>query len=322
LKLFTEKWDSALYQDEQEEAFAFHQGIDILKSYCLENQKLDSTIISLETLFAIPFEERNKTGEKEFHQITGRIDRIDKLSDGSFEVVDYKTAKRMPSQEQVDDNLQLSIYHLGVVNRWPSFQKQNKPIKLSLYYLRHGEKLSTSRNSRQTNESKEKILSLINQIKESSFEPIANPLCDWCSFQQHCPLFKHKFIKKEETVDNTKIKEIIAEYFDIKFKQTQSNRRLVELKTAINQYCDANKIDRIFGEDGQITRSIQKRFSYNFNQVKEILEPIGKWNEILTIDKTKFKKVINALPYHLKKEIDQTKTLEREFKVISTTQKK
>lgn len=322
LKLFTEKWDSALYQDEQEEAFAFHQGIALLKNYCLENQKLDSTVISLETLFAIPLLENcGKTGARELHQVTGRIDRIDKLADGSFEVIDYKTSKKMPSQEQVDSNLQLSIYNLGIINRWPSFQEKNKPIKLSLYYLRHGEKLSTFRNSRQTSESKEKILSLIGRIKESDFEPVSNPLCDWCSFQQYCPLFKHKYIKKEKTIDNEKIEEIINEYFDIKFKQTQSNRRLVELKTAINQYCDANKIDRVFGEKGQITRSIQKRFSYDFNKVREILEPIGKWNEILTIDKTKFKKVIDALSEQLKKEIEQTKTLEREFKVISINKK-
>ncbi|MBU4284911.1 hypothetical protein KKI21_01665, partial [Patescibacteria group bacterium] len=83
-----------------------------------------------------------------------------------------------------------------------------------------------------------------------------------------------------------------------------------------------NKIDRVFGEDGQITRSTQKRFSYNFSKVKEILEPIGKWNEILTIDMPKFRKLIETLPYYLKKEIDQTKTLEREFKVISAVKKK
>lgn len=317
LKYFTEKWDSEIYQDEQEEAFAFHQGVEILKNYCSQNRKLDSTIVSLETPFAAPLAE-----DKEIHYITGRVDRVDKLPDGSFEVIDYKTTKKMPSQEYVDGNLQLSVYHLGVISRWPSFQKENQPIKLSLHYLRHNEKLSTRRNDKQVGESKEKILSLICQIRESSFEPISNPLCDWCAFQRYCPLFRHKFIKEEETIDNAKIKEVIAEYFDIKFKQTQSNRRLGELKLAINQYCDTNKIDRVFGEDGQITRSTQKRFSYNFSKVKEILEPIGKWNEILTIDMPKFRKLIETLPYYLKKEIDQTKTLEREFKVISAVKKK
>ena len=317
LKYFTEKWNSEIYKDKQEEAFAFHQGVEILKNYCSQNRKLDSIIVSLETPFAAPLAE-----DKEIHYITGRIDRVDKLSNGSFEVIDYKTTKKMPSQEQVDNNLQLSVYHIGVISRWPSFQKENQPIKLSLHYLRHNEKLSTFRNNEQVNESKDKILSLINQIGASSFEPISNPLCDWCSFQQYCPLFRHKYIKEEKTIDNAKIKEVIAEYFDIKFKQTQSARRLGELKTAINQYCDANKIDRVFGEDGQITRSIQKRFNYDFNKVKKILEKINKWNEILTIDKTKFKKVIETLPYYLKKEIDQTKILEREFKVISAIKKK
>lgn len=316
LKYFTEKWNSEIYQDKQEEAFAFHQGVEILKKYYLQNQNLSFNIVDLETLFKIPIQDENK----ELHQVTGRIDRIDKLDSeaGTFEIIDYKTTKKMPSQEMIDKNFQLSVYYLGVINRWPYLQKENRPVKLSLYYLRHGEKLSTNQNNQQIKETKERILSLINQIEKSNFGPISNPLCDWCQYQPYCPLFKHKYIKEKQLTANEKqIKNVIKEYFEIKDKQSQDNKRLFELKTVINQYCDENELDRVFGDNGHITRLSQQRFSYNFNKVKEILKPINKWNEILTIDKTKFKKVVDSLPYDIKKQIDQAKKLEREFKVIT-----
>ena len=151
---------------------------------------------------------------------------------------------------------------------------------------------------------------------------MSNPLCDWCQYQPYCPLFKHKYIKEQSpALDEEKIKKVIKEYFEIKNKQSQDNKRLIELKTAINQFCDENELDRVFGDSGYITRLPQQRFSYNFNKVKEILEPINKWNEILTIDKAKFKKVVDALPYDIKKQIDQAKKLEREFKVITIKRK-
>ncbi len=318
LKYFTEKWNADIYKDKQEESFAFYQGVDILKKYYLQNQNQKFNIINLEASFQIPISDN-----KEFHQITGRIDRIDKLDDGTFEVIDYKTTKKMPAQSDVDNNFQLLIYYLGIVNRWPSLEKEDRPVKLSLYYLRHGEKLSVIRKKEVIKETQQKILDLINQINKSKFEPRVNPLCDWCQYQQYCPLYKHKFISEESpALDDKEIKEVIKEYFTIKEKQSIDNKRINELKQIINKYCDNKSIDRVFGDEGYITRLSQQRFSYNFNKVKEILEPIGKWKEILTIDKVKFKKVINSLPYDLKKQIDQTKTLDKEFKVISTSKNK
>lgn len=318
LKYFTDKWNPAIYPDTQEEAFAFHQGIEILKNYYLQNQGLEFNIINLEMPFEIPLSEENK---QELHQITGRIDRVDKLADNSFEIIDYKTTKKMPSQESIDNNLQLSIYYLGIINRWPSLKEENRPVKLSLCYLRHGEKLSTIQTSQQIEQNKQRILSLIDQINKSSFEPKTNPLCDWCPYQPYCPLYKHKYIKPEQIIDEVKIKDVIKEFFEIKGKQNTDNKRLTELKTMINKYCDANELDRVFADQGQITRLAQKRFKYDSEKLKEILEPLGKWNKILTVDTAKFRKVIDSLPYPVKKQIDQIKILEKEFKMMTISKK-
>jgi len=314
LKYFTEKWNADIYEDKQEESFAFYQGVDILKKYYLQNQNQKFNILNLETPFQVPILD---------NQITGRIDRIDKLDDDTFEVIDYKTTKKMPAQSDVDNNFQLAIYYLGIINRWPVLEKENRPVKLSLYYLRHGEKLSIIGNKQGIKETQQKILDLINQINKSKFDPRINPLCDWCQYQRYCPLYKHKFVSEESPApDDKEIKEVIKEYFIIKEKQSTDTKRINELKEIINKYCDNKEIDRVFGNEGYITRLPQQRFSYNFNKVKEILEPINKWNEILTIDKIKFKKVINSLPYDIKEQINQTKTLDKEFKVISISKNK
>lgn len=316
LKNFTEKWEPDIYEDSQEEAFAFHQGVEMLKNYYRQNQELKFNVVNLETFFEAPISDR-----EEFHQITGKIDRIDKLEDNSFEVIDYKTARKMPAQKEIDDNLQLAVYHLGLVNRWPAFEKENRPVKLTLYYLKHGEKLSTIKTNQGLNETKEKILSIIDEIKKSAFEPKINPLCAWCSYQRWCPLFKHKF-SEQRTANSEQIKNIIQEYFEIKAQQEKETKRITELKEAINRYCDQEGIDRVFGKTGYITRLLQKRFSYDLLKLKEILKPLGKWEEILTLDKAKFKKVIEQLPYELKKQIEEAKKLEREFRVITASKSK
>jgi len=310
LKYFTEKWNSDIYKDKQEEAFAFHQGVNILKKYYLQNQSQEFNIVNLETLFSVFI-------GKDLHQITGRIDRIDKLEDGTFEVIDYKTSKKMPAQADVDNNFQLSIYYLGIISRWPKIKEEDKPVKISLYYLKHGEKLSAIRTKKYIEETENKILELISEIEKSNFEPRMNPLCDWCQYQPYCPLYKHKYIKEEKTLSGEQIKEIIKEYFKIKSEQGENNKRINELKKEIDHYCDENELDRIFGDQGYITRLLQQRFDYDAKRLKEILKPLGKWNDILTIDKAKFKKVIDSLPHNIKEEINNIKTLKKEFKVIS-----
>lgn len=304
LKQFTDKWNSDLYQDQQEEAFTFHQGIEILKNYRSENRNLTSKIIDLETSFTVALGD---------HLIAGRIDRIDKLPDGIFEVIDYKTARKMPSQEMVDSNLQLSIYHLGLLNRWPALQK--KQVCLSLYFVRHGEKISTFRTGQQLEESKEKILDLISQIEKSDFQPKSNPLCNWCQYQKQCPLFRHKFITDQPAIE---IKDVIKEYFEVKVRQSTDVKKMAELKKLINQYCDDNQLERVFGDEGFITRQTQQRFAYNSDNVRSVLEPLNKWEEILTIDNTRLKKIVASLPQQVRQEVENSKELVKEFKVLTT----
>jgi putative RecB family exonuclease len=319
LKIFSEKWDPSFYEDPQEETIAFAQGVKMLKNYYAGNYPARFNIVSLETRFEAPVLDKG-----EAHIITGIIDRIDKNENGIFEVIDYKTSKKMPAQKFVDNNLQLAVYHLGVANRWPSLVEQNRPVKLSLYYLPHNEKLSTIKNAENINETKEKILGIIDKIKissaEQSFEPNPGPLCGWCQYQPHCPLFKHKFMEK--ALGDEEARELAKEYFELKSRADQDSKRMTEIREKISAYMNEQKLDRVFSESGSITRSPKKNYTYDGRALKAILEPLGKWKEILAIDSTKLKKVIASLPEKEKRKIEQIKKLDKETKIISVKRKK
>lgn len=317
LKIFSEKWDTSFYEDSQEEAIAFSQGVKILKNYYAKNYPAKFNVVNLETRFEAPVLDQGET-----HIITGIIDRIDKNEDGIFEVIDYKTSKKMPAQKFVDNNLQLAVYHLGIANRWPSIAEQNRPVKLSLYYLPHNEKLSTIKDFRYLSETKEKILSIIDKISADSqkFEPNPGPLCNWCQYQPYCPLFKHKFKEKELSDEETQ--KLIKEYFETKSRADQDAKRMSEIKGKINKYMDEQKIERVFADSGSITRSPKKAYIYDGKALKEILEPLGKWHEILAIDSTKLKKAIESLPAEIKRELEKIKKLEKETKTITATKKR
>lgn len=313
LEHFNNIWDPSVYKDSMEEAATFEQGVKMLKSYYEKNYPAKFNVIDLETRFEAPLLE----SDSQMHLITGIIDRIDKLEDGQFEIIDYKTSRKMPPQKAVDNDLQLSIYHLGLANRWPSLQEKNAlPVKLSLYFLKHGEKLSTNRTNEQLEETKAKILSIIKTIeKEREFNPRANPLCPWCLFQPVCPLFKHKYTQK---INDEEIKKIVSQYLELKEKRKKEKDKIDELQQLINQYCDENGVERVFSDRGYVTRLPQTRTSYDENKVRQILEPLGKWKEVLSLDSNKLKKAVGELPEEIRNKIEEeAKSDNRESKVLT-----
>ena len=51
------------------------------------------------------------------HHVRGRVDRVDRLPDGSHELIDYKTGERK-SEAQLESDLQLALYRLAAREAW------------------------------------------------------------------------------------------------------------------------------------------------------------------------------------------------------------
>ncbi|MBD3282554.1 MAG: DUF2800 domain-containing protein [Candidatus Portnoybacteria bacterium] len=312
------------FMSEEEDMVYFSEAIKILKNYYSKISKLKErpVVLDTETSFRIEIE-KPKGFKSSFDQcfVNGFIDRIDKTKDG-LEIVDYKTSKRFPPQEVVDNNLQLSLYCLGVLDKWPQFaEKGVENIKLTFYYLKHQESISTKRSLDDLKKVKEEVWEVLEEIDKSDFEPKPSGLCDWCPYKQICPMWKHLY-KKQLSVDDQKIKEVADEYFKLKEENKKNNKRVNELKEIVDRYLDKEKLDRVFGEIGYITRSSSVRYSYNTKEVEEILKKLGKWEEVLSVDDKKVKEIIESLPSSVRRDIESKKKKDREYFTYKVNKKK
>src|SRR3989339_170134 len=110
----------------------------------------------------------------------GAIDRVDRLPDGSVEVMDYKTgnAKEKLTYQQ---KRQLILYKIVLEEAFGL-----KVSKLSFYYLENGTKASFKSTVKQEEKLKEEINEVIEEIKKCEFLPKPSMLCSFCDFNSIC----------------------------------------------------------------------------------------------------------------------------------------
>jgi RecB family exonuclease len=311
---FQNSWNSAVFEDENEERAAFSQGIKIIQDYYQKNNPANFNIVDLESRFQIEIgADDNK------HIISGIIDRIDKTEDG-YEIIDYKTTKKMPSQEKVDNDLQLSVYLKAFLSRYPKEIENLDKIKVSLYYLKHGVKLTSERSLDGLQKSEQLFLDTIKIIETGKFEPTISPLCDWCGYQNRCPMWKHKF-KELRKIDTEKINSAISEFIELKSAISITKDRLAKLQTDIAQYMEQEGVDRVFGENGVIAQTLRKTYKYDEKRLKEILEPLDKWEDILKVDGIALRNILGVLPLETRENVEKAKVLDKETKSLIVKKK-
>ena len=173
VRLYEKNWISYGYDSKEHEETRKEQGLQMLKNFYEANSK---------PMFVIPdaLEQPFNLKVGEFF-IIGRIDRIDKLSDGTFEVIDYKTG-RLKDSTDITKDFQLSLYALACRDIL-----EIKVSKLSLYYLEDGQKISTSRKDSDLNALPQKISEKIQNISSSDFTPTPGIHCKFCDFRLICP---------------------------------------------------------------------------------------------------------------------------------------
>ena len=311
LDFFAKRWNSEVFESELEERAAFTEGVKIIERYCQANAPGDFTIVDLESRFALEIGD-DATGR---HTISGIIDRIDKIEDG-YEIIDYKTTKKMPSQEKVDNDLQLSIYLKAFLDRYPKEAEHLETITVSLYYLKHGVKLSSTRTREQLERVDQEFLQVIRAIEEEKFDPILSPLCDWCGYQKICPLWKHKFAETR-TLETSEVREAISEYLDLKSQLSAEKLRIAKLQETILAYMEQEGVDRVFDEQGIIGKSLRKTYKYDSDKLRSILEPLDKWESVLKVDGIALRNILATLPSPTKKEIELAKELDKESVSLS-----
>ena len=319
LKYYRDYWPQKTegfeWKDSGEEKSYFKEGLRMLEEFYNKNIPHKTSILDLETRFEVVLDEHpDKPNGK--HILTGVIDRIDKLPDGTLEIIDYKTGKRMPSQRALDKNNQLSLYAIGLKSRWPRIKM--KDLKLSLYFLKFNEKINTKRTEKDLEEVKNKAIDLIHKIEKSDFEPHSSFLCGWCGYRNICPIWRHFYENEEDHhLNDVDIKKTIDEYFVLKEKKEKLEEKLIELKNLIDVYCQQKGLKRVFGKNGYFNHTVYNKISYDISKLKEILEPLEKWDDVIEINTKKLKKILKEIPADIRQKIKEIEKIDEEFKCLS-----
>ncbi len=120
-----------------------------------------------------------KVGE---HHVRGRVDRVDRLPDGDYELIDYKTGERR-TEAQLDDDLQLALYRLAAREAW-----EIEASTGSYYYVLDADKVAAPTKPDDAERVERTVLQVGEGILGQDFEPRPSPaVCSWCDYRLICP---------------------------------------------------------------------------------------------------------------------------------------
>ena len=275
-----EEWIGEGYRDASEERLYRDHGRQVLTAYHRDNAGEYRIPAALEHKFSV---------EIEGVSLVGQIDRLDRIPGGGYEIIDYKTNRRLPPRSRVERDLQLSLYWLAAREIWGI-----EAERLTLYYLLPGQRMTTTRDAVDAERLRTRIATTAERIAARKFEPRENPLCSWCDFQPRCPLWRHLH-EKQDGDPAPRLTELVDEWIALKREDRVRYRRMEELAAVIHAYCEEHEFGRLYGSgDAAIARVARHDADYDLEAVREALEPLGLFEEVLTVDRVKLAALIEG----------------------------
>lgn len=127
--------------------------------------------------------ERSFAFKLDRHHVRGRVDRVDRLPDGSYELIDYKTG-RPRTQEQLRDDIQLSLYSLAARESW-----QLQSSQQSYYYLLDDLRVPLPEDVRDAGWVRDTVVEVGESIMQERFDPTpSEAACSLCDYRIACPV--------------------------------------------------------------------------------------------------------------------------------------
>jgi DNA helicase-2/ATP-dependent DNA helicase PcrA len=117
------------------------------------------------------------------HLLRGRVDRVDRLPDGEYELIDYKTGRPKSAAQLVDD-VQLSLYAVGAREAWSL-----EASRQAYYYVLDDEKVTVPGDDGDRAEWIRAVaVEVAEGILSQGFEPTPSfAACSVCDYRLVCP---------------------------------------------------------------------------------------------------------------------------------------
>jgi DNA helicase II / ATP-dependent DNA helicase PcrA len=117
------------------------------------------------------------------HLLRGRVDRVDRLPDGEYELIDYKTGRPKTAAQLVED-VQLSLYAVGAREAW-----RLEASRQAYYYLLDDQKVEVpADNGDRAEWVREVAMEVAEGILSQGFEPTPSfATCSICDYRLVCP---------------------------------------------------------------------------------------------------------------------------------------
>src|SRR3954470_24737680 len=173
MQLFEASWRRCGFGDANDDRQYRQRAIAALRRYWELDQEREGQLISVERSFAF------KIGP---HLLRGRVDRVDRLPDGTHELIDYKTGKPKTAADLRED-IQLSVYQMGAREAWGL-----ETSAQSYYYVLDNQKVPVEHSEEELKRVRGAVTEIAEGIMKHSFEPKPSPeLCSFCDYRIVCP---------------------------------------------------------------------------------------------------------------------------------------
>jgi DNA helicase-2/ATP-dependent DNA helicase PcrA len=173
LSLFEAGWRRQGFGATDDELQYRDRAVAALARYRERNARSDSEPVWLERNFAFTIGP---------HQLRGRVDRVDRLPDGGYELIDYKTGDPGSGPKLAGD-VQLALYRLGAREAW-----QIEAGIGSYWYVLADERVPLRAEPDDAERVERTVLEVAAGITEQDFEPRpSHEICSWCDYRLICP---------------------------------------------------------------------------------------------------------------------------------------